>query len=690
MELIGLCTEDELFENNKNIKFVSKREGKKFVQYANVASSFDIEVSSFMYGENKNSLMYIWQFGLNGYVVIGRTWEEFVRLINRLVKTYKLNEDRRFPCYIHNLAYEFQFMKDYFHWYRIFAREKRSPIVAMTADGIEFRCSYMLSGSSLEMVGKNLTKHKVQKMVGDLDYELIRTPNTELTDEEICYCINDVLVVMALIDEEIDTYGDVAHIPMTNTGKVREYCRQRTIRDEKVGLKHMELMKRLTIGGSEEYDILKKAFQGGFTHANYKKVGFEYKGVQSYDFTSSYPTVMVAEKFPMSKGRWIDVESLDDIEELSKDYCLIFNVEFDNIVSKIEYEHYLSFSKCFGVQEPLLDNGRVVNAKKLQTTLTDVDYDILVDTYNWDNAKIGKCIAYKKAYLPKEFVECVLDFYIDKTSLKDVEGFEKEYLLKKGMLNSCYGMSVTDIVNDEIIYEEEWDSIPANIDECIEQYNASKNRFLFYPWGVFITAYARHNLWRGILECKDDYIYSDTDSIKILNKEKHQQFIVDYNTDIIEKLTRACMFHNIPFEKFIPQTKDGKEKPLGVWDDDGYYTRFKTLGSKRYLVEYEKDDKKQLKCTIAGVNKKKTSEWLMEKKDGFKEFTDLMTVDEDHSGRMIVTYIDEPMDGVVEDYKGNRYEYHELSGIHMCKGEYHLKMSPLFLKLLRRREVNTL
>ena len=689
MELIGLVTIDEFFENNKELTFVRKREGKRTVEYANVSASFDIEVSSFEYNGHKNSLMYIWQFGLQGSVVIGRTWQEFSDFLQRLTRTYNIDSSRRLPVYVHNLAYEFQFIKDLFSWERIFAREKRSPMVAMTSTGIEFRCSYMLSGYSLEMVGKNLTKHKIEKKVNDLDYELIRTPETPLTDLEIGYCINDVLVVMALIDEEIEQYGSVTRIPMTNTGKVREYCRERTIRG-KQGLKYSDLMKKLVINDENEYAMLKRAFQGGFTHANYNKVGFIHENVQSYDFTSSYPTVMVAEKFPMSRGKYINVKSLDDIERFAQDYCLIFNVEFDNIVSKIDYEHYLSYSKCFGVQEPIIDNGRIMSAKRIQTTITDVDLEIIIDSYHWEKAKVGKCIAYRKAYLPKDFVSCVLDFYVDKTTLKDVEGQEREYLHKKGMLNSCYGMSVTDIVNDEVFFEEEWDSRPANVADCIKQYNESESRFLFYPWGVFITAYSRKNLWSGILECKDDYLYSDTDSIKILNKDAHLDFIASYNADILEKLMRACMFHGIEFSRFIPQTIKGKEKPLGVWDDDGLYDRFKTLGSKRYLVEYSDDDGKHLKCTIAGVNKKKTSQWLSEQEDGFKTFTDLMSVDKEHSGRMIVTYLDEPMDGEVTDYLGNKYEYHELSGIHMEKGDYNLKMSPIFLKLLSCREVNTI
>lgn len=676
-----------IFDELSNIEFVTKKgkRNKDTCKYANVPCSFDIEVSSFYYAGKKQSLMYVWQFGLNGYVTMGRTWEEFVEFMREIVYRLGLSEDVRLVIYVHNLAYEFQFIKDLFTWDDIFAREKRAPMKATTIDGLEFRCSYMLSGCKLDLTAKNLTNHKINKLVGDLDYELIRTPETPLTEEEIGYCVNDVLIVMALIDEEIAEWGDITKIPMTNTGKVRNYCRERTIYG-KHKKEYKKLMDDLIITSSEEYDMLKRAFQGGFTHANYNKVGFVYEDVQSYDFTSSYPTVMVAEKFPMSRGELIKVKDINELIDLSDDYCLIFNIEFTNIVSQIDYEHYLSYSKCYGVEEPCVDNGRLISAAKLQTTITNIDLEIILRAYSWDDCRIGRCYAYKKAYLPTDFVKCVLNFYTDKTTLKDVEGMEKEYTLKKGMLNSTFGMTVTDIVNDEIRYTDEWFEEESDTDECLSDYNNSNSRFLYYPWGVFITAYARFNLWQGIFECGNDYIYSDTDSIKITNPDLHKEFIMNYNYDIEDKLTKACMFHNIDVNQIAPRTKSGKVKPLGVWDDDGRYLRFKTLGAKRYLV----DTGEKLKCTIAGVNKSLTSKWLSSFDNGFEVFNDNMSVDKDNSGRMVVTYIDDPMDGIIEDYLGNKYEYHELSGIHMEKGEYHLTMSPLYLKLLRGREVNVL
>ena len=55
---------------------------------------------------------------------------------------------------------------------------------------------------------------------------------------------------------------------------------------------------------------------------------------------------------------------------------------------------------------------------------------------------------------------------------------------------------------------------------------------------MWITAYARKNLWTGILEFKNDYVYSDTDSIKCVNVPDHMEYINKYNDIVINKLKK--------------------------------------------------------------------------------------------------------------------------------------------------------
>lgn len=661
------------------------------VDYYNIPVCFDIETSSFYDQGEKRACMYIWMFSIDDNIIIGRTWEEFEYLCNKLVKHFSLHyKFRRLPIYVHLLAYEFQWLCNRFKWHKVFALDNRIPLTALTESGLEFRCSYRLSGYKLEKTAEHLTKYKVTKMVGDLDYDLIRLPadpvrgfkGTPLTDKETGYCINDVRVVSAYIREKIETEGSVTKIPLTKTGYVRQYCRQHIYQDHdsKEYKYYRDLMLKLTVE-PEEYDMLRDAFQGGFTHANAYHVGKTLHNVWSADYCSKYPSIMVARLFPMGKGELIKIKDREDFLNNIRDYCCVFEVRITGLDSTILYENYLSFSKCRNVTKPVLNNGRIVSASYLETTITNLDYEILTQCYKWDKIEVGKFYRYKKGYLPTEFVKCVLEFYRIKTELKDVEDQEAEYMQGKENLNSCYGMSVTSIVRPIITFVSDledtesagWNERDANKTEVIEKYNKSVNRFLFYPWGVFVTAYSRYDLWiKGILKVKDDYVYSDTDSVKFLNPEKHQDFIEEFNKEICQDLLLAMRHHKLDPELITPKTIEGKPKPLGIFEIDGKYKRFKTLGAKRYLIEDQKDGK--IKMTVAGLPKDKGAEYMAKYKNPFIAFTKNMEVPEGQSGKQTATYIDYETDGQTTDYLGNTGYYHELSSINLEAASYSMKV----------------
>lgn len=652
----------------------------KKVKYYNVPTSFDIETSSFIsdYSE-KTAIMYVWTLGINGYCFIGRTWEEFTNILDAIAGYLSLSIEKRLVVYVHNLSYEFQFIRKHFEWLKVFSIEVRKPVYAITNIGIEFRCSYLLSGYSLERLGNNLVTYKIKKLVGNLDYSLIRHSKTRLTEDEIMYCINDVLVVMAYIQERIETDGNITNIPLTKTGYVRKYCKQSCLgRGKKKNKLYKKMMQTLTLE-SDEYLQLKRAFQGGFTHANAFYSGKTLYDVASYDFTSSYPTVMLCEKFPMSKGELVDIRNRKEFESNIKLYCCLFDVEIIGLESILFYENYISYSRCWGVVNPVINNGRLVRADKLYTTITEQDFIIINLFYRWEDLKVGNFRRYKKAYLPTEFVESIIKLYQDKTKLKGVEGSEVEYLKSKEMLNSCYGMAVTDICRDEITYSSDWGTDKANIEESLKTYNNSHNRFLFYPWGVWVTAYARKNLFTGIYECGNDYVYSDTDSLKMLNYEQHLKYIESYNENIIQKLQIAMLWHGLDVDLIAAKTNKGIVKPLGVWDFEGIYTRFKTLGAKRYLTEIDGE----LSLTVAGLSKSNGVKYLKERySNPFEGFTDELYIPPEYTGKNIHTYIDDLQQGKIKDYEGVVSDYSESSSIHLAPAEYSLSIGYEYAKYL--------
>lgn len=667
----------------------------KNVSYINLECGFDIETTSTKINGEKFSFMYIWLFGL-GYgkpVYYGNSWDEFREFCEQLQDLFSLNENNRLIIYIHNLGYEFQFMRKYFNWVNVFSASERKPIKALTDLGIEFKDSYILSGYSLANTAKNLSHHTIKKLTGELDYSLVRTPQTPLTENEIAYCINDIQIILAYINEQITICGDISQIPNTNTGRVRKFVRDNCFyklpNGEKGGYrqyaKYNRIMQDLTLD-NDTYKQLKRAFMGGFTHANANYIGKVMNDVTSIDFTSSYPSVMLSEKFPMSRFKPVKVKTIKELEKILTRHAVIFDAKFINIRPRITQDNYLSESKCQSITNAVINNGRIYSADSIVTTITEIDYSIMKQCYQWDDIAVSNVKYAVKNYLPKSIIYSVLNLYQKKTELKDVTGYEVEYLLSKGMLNSIYGMTVTDIVKPLVTYSDEWGVENLNITDEIIKYNDSKNRFLYYAWGIWVTAYARRNLWTGILATGDDYIYSDTDSLKIKNYENHLPYIQHFDDVIIKKMVDMCEFYNFDLELLAPVTKKGVEKIIGIWDLDGHYKRFKTLGAKRYL--YQTDDDK-LHLTVAGLSKQNGVNYMLEKCDNdpvkvFDMFNDNLFIPSDKTGKMTHTYIDNELTFFITDYQGNSCEVTSLSSVHLENCEFTLSISHQFKTFLHQ------
>ena len=670
--------------------------------YYNLECSFDIETTSMKLQDEKVAFMYIWMFELGdgAPVIYGRNWEQYVDLMKFVKHELLLDQHHILLCYIHNMSFEFQFMMKYFEWKNVFAVDERKPIKALTSLGIEYRDSYILSGMNLAKTGENLVSHETRKQVGSLDYDKIRTQDTVLTNQELLYCEDDVKVVTAYINEQITQYGDIAKVPLTNTGRVRKlvgdacYYTAKNHKKSNTGKYHRyrELMKNMTLT-SDEYTMLKRAFQGGYTHANAAHVGKVLHNVGSFDFTSSYPSVMLQEMYPMSSGHEVTPRSLAELDDLCNKYCLVFDIQFTDIIAKFHPDSYISESKCFKLTDKVVNNGRVVKASTLITTITNVDYEIIKRVYEWGSIKIGKVIAYYKGYLPKPIITSILDLYQKKTTLKRVKGKEVEYLNSKGMLNSVYGMSVTDIIQDTNTYKNDvgWTNEVADYDKQLEKYNKGKKRFLFYPWGVFVTAYARRNLWTGILNVGDDYVYSDTDSLKCLNMNDHLEYIKAYNKSVGEKLARMIKHYKIDPALLAPKTIENVVKPIGVWDSEGTYNRFKTLGAKRYMTEVNG----KLSLTVAGLSKANGLATMITNAGGdnskvLEMFNDELYIPASGTGKMTHTYIDQEHEFTCVDFQGHETHVKTLSGVHLEPCDFTLSLAREFTDFidhLKRGEI---
>lgn len=226
-------------------------------RYKDVITAFDIETTRIE--EIEQSVMYIWQWAFDDICVIGRTWEEFIDFCKRLVDN--LDENEKLCCFIHNASYEFSFIKGIYEFHEgdIFALDSRKVLKFTMFDHIEFRCSYMHSNMKLE---EYLDKMGVQNKKLTLDYNKRRFPWTELTPDELEYCIHDVIGLVEAVKIEMEHDGDNLYtFPLTSTGYVR--------RDAKRVMHSIApyYVKR-QLPNVHIYTMLREAFRGGNTHAN--------------------------------------------------------------------------------------------------------------------------------------------------------------------------------------------------------------------------------------------------------------------------------------------------------------------------------------------------------------------------------------------------------------------------------------
>lgn len=655
--------EKHLEETKNTLKKVKKRLGAR---YYNVPISFDIEVSSFKEGKEKKACMYIWSFNFNGLTYVGRTWEEYKNLLNIIKKELCIDNENRIIVYIHNLKYEFQFLRNHFKWDEVFAVKTRTPLYAVS-DGIEYRCSYLLSGYSLNDLGNKLNLYNIKKMKGDLDYKKIRHSKTPLTDKEMQYVINDTRLLSAYIYKEIQMTKSksIIQIPYTVTGRVRKECRERTLYNKENHGYYRDMMKALTLNNEEEYGMLKNAFLGALVYSNENKVNKVLKNVYSFDETTAYGYHQLTRRVPMSKGRRVKVKSIKEFKEMLEKWCCVFNIKFYGVEKKKDMPPFIGVNNCISIEDYVDYNNKLVNAEMVELTLNDIDYKNFIKVYDVKKIKVGTMYIYRPGYLPKEYVDFILELYEEKTKLKDTDK-KLEYFKKKGMLNSLWGMLVMDINKGILEYDGEWGQRKPE-DKFIEKYNNDTRRFTFYPWGIWITSYNRETVYRAVCELKDDLVYTDTDSVKFENIDKHKDYFEKYNNEVEERIKEFANVYGFDLERYSPKNIKGERFTIGKWSYEGMYDEFKTLGPKRYAFKKDGD----YDFCISGLAPGTMKEYL---KNNYENVLDAfnfdMIIPKEFSGKKTHLYIDDVIEGEVEDYMGKCYNYKELSGVYIEESEF--------------------
>lgn len=600
---------------------VKNRSNKSRTTYNNLIIMADTETSKKpKMGERIDNHVCAWScafraYGRNLVTLWGQDPRDFCEMLSRIRENL---EGELIYIYWHNLGYDWVFIRKFMIEKFGFPKAQLNtkplnPLTISWENGIIFKDSLALAQRSLDKWAKDL-KVETTKAVGLWDYDKLRNQSDELSQDELIYIEHDVLAGVECIDVTMaQLHKTLSSLPLTATGIVRNDARNE-------GRKHYAHNKFFLAIQPQDYYIqqmLEHCFHGGYTHANRYAVDFVFPGAICYDFSSSYPFVLLTEKYPAEQFTKLDKVTPAYIIENSENYAFIFRITLTGF--KLKRYNFpmptLALAKCPTSINCVVDNGRILEGDYIETYMNETDFKLFVRHYkfNPEDLVITDCYCAMKDYLPKWFTDYVWERYRLKTELKGVD--DVLYAIEKAKLNSCFGLTAQKPVKveiEELYKDREIDGelhksgeyiTDQNFDEKKEyqKFLNKHNSFLPYTVGVWCTSFAQYNIFE-LAKCLDDYrdwYYTDTDSIYAdhFNEDK----VKAYNDKCIEKL-KARGYEGVLY-------KDKLYFP-GVAEFDGKYMQFKTLHSKCYVKRPWTADGngfvmgEDLKITIAGVPKR--------------------------------------------------------------------------------------
>lgn len=246
----------------------------------------------------------------------------------------------------HNLAFDMYGLAPFFENYdvRVLAKSQRKPITFAVKDEsgnarLVLWDTLVFSGQSLKRMGEDAG---YAKAVGKWDYDLIRTPETPLTPDEVIYAKDDIYTLLVWLSWWLGQNPDIepeklALNVVTKTGVVRERRKLRfsNLKNGRynVGRHWLYINRTQAPKTDDELFTMQAATRGGFTFCASKtaSIPFSLDGTgqicAAYDATSQHPAQMVSHRVPVNFR-----ETIPEVLELA--FKLIGKVTVGDVLSK--------------------------------------------------------------------------------------------------------------------------------------------------------------------------------------------------------------------------------------------------------------------------------------------------------------------------------------------------------------------
>lgn len=599
--------------NNVNFKELLKSKKKRTrTNYISLIAAFDIESSTVEVEEkNKISFMYVWQMGIEDITFYGRTWEDFRRCLEKIQKDLNLSSKFRMLVYVHNMKFDFSFFKSECNvsCKDFIARDSHDVIKCIVNDIFEFRDSYCYTEKPLEDMGREVG---IEKLDGEkYDYEKVRHSETPLTQYELQYCENDVKIILKYFQREREVFGNVSDIPLTATQRVKKILWKHY---REIGSKSSAKARKLKDNNKDKavLKLLRSAYWGAINFCNPLYIGHSIENVTSVDLDCAYGSLALSKKFPNYKFQNMPIPA-DPKELINDKYSYLITLKITNLKNKYPNIGFLPSFKIrhwdYNTLDAIIDEKKILSTSSAIITITDVDFELLYEFYDWKELTIINVLGSKKSYLPDYITQSIVELYQDKKRVKNelreirkvrkaTDYEELNYTNVKSRIARIYGVFVQDPEPDLYEYNDESNTVESERKSKI----SAASDISSYQWGVWITAYCRREILMLLKKIavesshgkeiyKNIVAYIDTDCIKVISNNSINDIISQYNANVKKIFKEFCNLYDIPFS-----TIEG----IGELDREDY-KEIKILGQKKYAFI---NSKGEFIYKISGLSKK--------------------------------------------------------------------------------------
>lgn len=585
----------------------------------------------------------------NDLVIYGyNLYDSFVVFQRILACNFKYEEKYTMRCFVHNLAWDVEFMKytlfEHGYSYHIddvdektlklkrthineysynicenentvyacdvyfdsFSYKKGNNKKKKTVNySIKFIDSYKIMPKSLDSIAKSIltVDPMFLKLSEAYNYEMIRYYNYTLSDIEKRYLYNDVYLLKEFIKQFYFTLSteQLTASSIAFESMLRNKYGASDKENYKLFEEHFPLIKNPMVK-----EIIDDSYIGGFTQANHRFVGktilLPAKGV-SVDINSSYPNQMRNTKLPY--GQPFIVMGDYDCEE--NDKIAIKTILFDGF-KPVHSLDEIGHIKCGAINTEIF--GRTGN-EYLYTNfiegkisgygnMKDENYLYKLSLWNFELEQLQKIVkfySFDKSYDDITELWYNDDTYHEGFEIESSVVFDYEIGYFKDFVDECMqGKTLGKVTKNKILTESS--KLKAN---SVTGKMASRQERTFRDLTLNDEGFATFVNTGKEYEATKKYFKAFTSAITAWGRVQLREAMYTIGYYNILYFDTDSLYTTQTAEYIRSCGLKTHSTDLGAWDVEKEYTKFKAIGAKKYIL-YGRDYCKPVRKTIGKIN----------------------------------------------------------------------------------------